>query len=58
MTLDEQIERIERDLAKYVESEQWLAAVQSQRTIKDLIELKESIGYVTSTISEEDNETV
>ena len=53
MTLDDQIEAIYRDLATFVESEQWLSAVQAHRTIKDLIKLKEFIGYESSTISDD-----
>jgi len=44
MTLDEQIEKSEQDLAHFIETNQWWAAANALDTIEKLIKVKAYLG--------------
>ena len=54
MTLDEYIDKLESELAHFVETEQWWSAIQANENLKKAIILKKDIGYVTIIIKETD----
>ena len=56
MTLDEQIEKSEQDLAHFIETNQWWAAVNALDTLQKLIKLKEYLR--TPKISTEAGKTL
>jgi len=58
MTLDEYIDKLESELAHFVETEQWWSAIQANENKDKAIKLKKDIGYVTTILSEGTDETV
>jgi len=50
MTLDEQIEYIEKDLHKFLENSEWLSAIRARNTIIELKALKDEIDFANNGI--------
>jgi len=49
MTLDEQIEYIEKDLHKFLENSEWLSAVKARDALTGLKALKNEIDNINNT---------